>query len=358
MNNLIAVLGVTWGIASIWMGGLADRLGRRRVLIPSIILFSLASALSGFAAGFMSLFAIRALMGIAEGAFCPASFAATADAAHPERLGFAQGFQQSAFALIGLGLGPIVATLLLDQIGWRGAFFVVALPGLCLGTLLWMIIRDRPPIKPEIEADPVETARMLDDIKRVLRVRNVRFATLALLFAMCGVFVLSANTPIYLSMHLKLAPRDMGIVTSAIGFGGFAGLWTLPALSDYLGRRVMGVAGFVGGALSLLGFIYTGAQPMHLFAWLFLACAFSFGLFSLITGPISAESAPTGMIATTAGVIGGTGEILGGGLSLVIAGFVIATYGIQAMLYLALFGLMCGAVTMLFLKETAPRLRQ
>ena len=72
--------------------------------------------------GFASLFAIRALMGVAEGAFCPTSFAATADAARPDRLGFAQGFQQSAFALIGLGFGPIIATQLLESVGWRAAF--------------------------------------------------------------------------------------------------------------------------------------------------------------------------------------------------------------------------------------------
>ena len=86
---------------------------------------------------------------------------------------------------------------------------------------------------------------------------------------MCGVFVLSANTPIYLSSHLKLEPREMGLVTSAIGFGGFAGLWILPALSDFFGRRPMAVVGFLGGALSLVGFINTGAEPLHLFGWLF-----------------------------------------------------------------------------------------
>ncbi len=356
MNNLIAVLGITWGVASIWLGGLADKWGRRKVLIPSIVIFSLASAFSGFAMGFASLFAIRALMGIAEGAFCPTSFAATADAARADRLGFAQGFQQSAFALIGLGFGPIIATQLLDNIGWRAAFMVVALPGLLLSVLLWMVIRERPQSLAQVSPGSQAHHVPLNTVGTVLGVRNVKIAMLGLLCAMCGVFVLSANTPIYLSSHLKLESREMGLVTSAIGFGGFAGLWILPALSDLFGRRVMGVIGFLGGALALVGFINTGAEPWALFGWLFAACAFSFGLFSLITGPISAEFAPPGMIATTAGLIGGAGEILGGGLALIVAGFMIATYGIQSMLYLALSGLLAGAIVMMFLDETAPRL--
>ena len=51
----------------------------------------------------------------------------------------------------------------------------------------------------------------------------------------------------------------------------------------------------------------------------------------------------------------GVGEVFGGGLALVVAGYLIATYGIQSMLYLALGGLAIGVLLMFFLKETAPR---
>jgi MFS family permease len=173
---------------------------------------------------------------------------------------------------------------------------------------------------------------------------------------MCGIFVLSANIPIYLTEVLELSPVDMGIVTSAIGFGGFVGQWGLPAFSDYFGRRPVAVIGFTGGAVLLWFFMQAGADVLTLFALLFASAAFSFGLLSLITGPIATEAAPPGRISTTAGIIIGTGEIFGGGLALVVAGLVIAAYGIPAMLYLALGGLILGGMLMLCLKETAPRL--
>src|ERR1035437_9036135 len=114
LGNIIGILGICWGVFAIVMGGVSDRIGYRKVLIPAIVLFSLLSGLSGIAAGFMSLLVIRAIMGLTEGSFCPTSFAATADASEPKRRGFNQGLQQCTFALFGLGFGPIIATQLLQ----------------------------------------------------------------------------------------------------------------------------------------------------------------------------------------------------------------------------------------------------
>ncbi len=352
INALIAMLGITWGVAAVLMGSLSDKIGRRKVMLPAILLFSLASGLSGVAAGFTSLLLIRGFMGVAEGAFCPTSFAATAEASKPSRIGFNQGLQQSMFALFGLGFGPILATWLLGFMSWRGVFMLVTLPGLVLTLLLWMVIREPANIAAvRRSATPAPRA----SVGEVLKVRNVRLGMVGLLCAMCGIFVLSANAPLYLASFLKLSPIEVGLVSSAIGFGGFVGQWVLPALSDIFGRRPMAVLGFSGGAAFVFLFIHTGAEPTPLFLTLFGSTVCSFGLLSLITGPVAAESAPAGMVSTAAGLIIGVGEIFGGGLALLVAGFVIATFGIEYMLYLALGGLMLGAVLMLFLSETAPR---
>ena len=55
LGNITAVLALTWGVASVLLGGLSDKLGRRKVLIPSIIGFSLLAGLSGIATGLTSL---------------------------------------------------------------------------------------------------------------------------------------------------------------------------------------------------------------------------------------------------------------------------------------------------------------
>jgi len=362
MNLLIAALGVTWGVAAMLMGGLSDRIGRRKTLVPALIGFSVLSAFSGFATGFATLLLARAAMGVCEGAFAPASFAATAEASKPVRRGFNQGLQQSAFALFGLGFGPLIATQLLQVVDWRVIFMLVAAPGLILAVLIWRTLKPAPETAPETApapaaqmapAAPVERASFRD----VFAHRNVGLGMATLLCAMCGIFVLSANTPLYLIEHLHLTPIQMGIVTSAIGFGGFCGQWGLPALSDYIGRRAAAAVGFGLGAVFLLLFMLTGPQVPRLFVTLFLSTGFSFGLLSLITGPIAAEAAPPGRLSTTAGLIIGSGEIFGGGLALVIAGLIIGAFGLPAMLVLALGGLVVGLGLTPWLKETAPRRR-
>jgi hypothetical protein len=67
LGNLVGILAVFWGISAFAMGFLSDRIGRRNVLVPAIVIFSLMSAFSGMVSGLVGLLVIRAIMGIAEG---------------------------------------------------------------------------------------------------------------------------------------------------------------------------------------------------------------------------------------------------------------------------------------------------
>lgn len=348
MNNIVGILGLSWGIFAVLAGGLSDRIGRKRVLVPAIVAFSLLSGLSGFATGLVSLIFIRALMGISEGSFCPTSFAATNDASNPTRRGFNLGLQQSTFPLFGLAFGPLLATQLLKVMDWRWIFVMVAIPGLIIAVLLARMIRE-----PETIGTQAKVPRA--PLRELLRHRNVPLGMFALFCAMSGIFTISANIPSYLVDYLKLSNTQMGFVTSGIGFGGFLGQLGLPGVSDLIGRRKSAVIGFIIAAAFLYAFANTGANPIMLFALLFGSCFFCFGLLGLITGPIAAEAAPVGLVSSTAGIIIGSGEIFGGGIAPSIAGAIAQNYGIQHTLTMALTGLCLGIVTSLFFQETAPR---
>jgi predicted MFS family arabinose efflux permease len=191
-------------------------------------------------------------------------------------------------------------------------------------------------------------------ISDMLKHRNVPLAMLALFCAMAGIFTLSALVPSYLADYLKLSTTDQGLVTSAIGFGGFLGQLILPGVSDVAGRKLVTVLSFILGAV----FVYAFSQSVNLwalFATLLVGCFFCFGLLGLITGPIAAEAAPLGLISSTTGIIVGSGEIFGGGIAPIIAGRVAQSFGIQHTLTMALIALMIGVVVAVFLRETAPR---
>jgi predicted MFS family arabinose efflux permease len=348
-GSVIGALGLAWGVAALFLGGLSDRIGRKKVLVPAIVLFSLLSGFTGMAGSLTGLLLIRAVMGVTEGAFCPTSFATTAEASKPSRRGLLQGVQQSTFALFGLAFAPIIATQLLAVTTWRWVFVLVAVPGLITAVLLAITIRE--PVT--VQGSPGHAAQRAP-VGDVFKHRNVWLGMLSLCCAMTGIFVLSALAPSYLTDYLKLSKEQMGFVTSAIGFGGFFGQFGLPGLSDLFGRKVMAIIGFLGGAIFLYFFIHTGANPSVLFALLFGTTIFAFGLFALITGPIATEAAPLGLISLAAGIIIGVGEIFGGGVAPFIAGAIAQNYGIQFVLYFALGGLSLGVLVSLFLRETAP----
>jgi predicted MFS family arabinose efflux permease len=349
VGNCIGILGLSWGIFAALMGGLSDKIGRRKVLIPAILVFSLLSGFSGLAGGFASLLAVRALMGVAEGSFCPTSFAATADASHPKRRGFNLGLQQSGFALFGLALSPIIATQLLGVMSWRWVFALVSIPGLILGALMVVIIRE-----PKSAPRQAAVQRQHNSWRAVLKSRNIPVAMVALFCAMTGVFVLGAMLPLYLTEHLSLGTQRMGVVVSAIGFGGFVGQFGLPGLSDLLGRRLASIIGFAGTAVMLYLFRGLGAEPVALFVVLFVASFFTLGLVSLISGPVATEAAPAGMVSTAIGVVVGAGEIFGGGVAPALAGFVATHFGIQNILWLPICAVVLGIGVSVMLEETAP----
>jgi len=355
---IFGALGITWGIFAIISGNLSDKIGHRKILIPSLIIFSLASGFSGAATGLVSLIFIRALMGISEGAFCPTSFAATAAAAKPSRRGSLQGLQQSGFALFGLGLGPIIATqLLLVVPSWREVFWVVAIPGIILAIFMYFVIREPQytqggqALHETVGDSEKEKLNWLD----LLKTRNILLSMLGLFCTMSCVFVISAMVPLYLENYLKLSSQDMGIVVSAIGFGGFLGQFLVPAISDLIGRKPATFIGFLGSSIFIWVFANADATVFSLFCCLFILSFFSLGLIALLSGPIAAESAPAGLIASAIGLVVGAGEIFGGGVAPFLSGVVAEHYGIQNIFYFSLIGTILGMFISFFIKETAPR---
>jgi predicted MFS family arabinose efflux permease len=349
LGNIIGILGFTWGIFSIVLGNVSDRFGRRIVLIPSLLAFSLMAGFSGAISGVGLLLALRAIMGATEGAYLSSSVAAAGEASAAGRRGLNQGLMLSAFPLFGMALAPIIATRLLTVVpSWRWVFFIVAIPGLVLALFMWRVIRE-----PQHLA--VRSAREQVKWSDILRSRNVVLAMLSLVCAMSGVFVLASMVPSYLQDYLKLTGREMGLVMSGLGFGGFAGEWLVCAISDFTGRRSMTLVSFLGAVLSLYVFKNTGAEPLALFFGLFAASFFSFGILGLMTGPVATEGVRPALIASAIGIVSGTGEIVGGGLVPVIAGHVAESRGIQNSFYVSFVGLALGVVVSLFLIETAPR---
>ncbi|MGC5704070.1 MFS transporter [Pseudomonas sp. NFXW11] len=131
---LAYLLVITTLIAS--AGRLGDLLGRRRLLLGGIALFTLASVLCGLAPGLGWLLAARALQGLGAAVMLALSMALVGDALPKARTGAAMGLLGSMSAL-GTTLGPSLGGLLLASFGWRWIFLVNVPLGLLALVLAW-----------------------------------------------------------------------------------------------------------------------------------------------------------------------------------------------------------------------------
>jgi MFS family permease len=337
------------------MGRISDSIGRRKIVIPSLVIFSLLSAFTGLAGGIVSLLLIRGVMGAAEGAHLPASVAATSEASHVKRRGLNQGLQIGASTLLGWGFGPIIATQLLRVVpSWREVFMIVALPGLIVAVFLYKVLRDPPHLRAAVAARRTGAVAKVP-WGEVFRSRNVLIATFAIFSAMSCLFVMGAMVPTYLVDYLHLSPITMGFIMSGMGWGGFVGEFALAGLSDYIGRRNTTLLSFLGALVFAFMFSKAPANPVLLFALLLGVAFFGLGLLALLTGPVATEAVPLALTSSAIGVVSGAGEIFGGGIAPLITGFIAQKHGIQNMFWVPLIGLTLGLVVSVAMKETAPR---
>jgi predicted MFS family arabinose efflux permease len=340
-------LAFAWGGAALLLGNLSDHIGRRPVLLWAMIVFSTVIGLSGLATGLMTLVLVRIVMGLADGAFTPASIAATMELAPRKHRGLAVGLQQMTSPLVGLGFAPLLIAALLPVLDWRWIFPLFALPGFILATILWKLL----PRPVSGRATRFAPGNLLADVRTLLGFRNI-WALMVLMLAWLTCMIgLSTFLPSYLTDYLALPFETMSRIMSAFGFGGAVGMMILPALSDWLGRKKVVLLGILGAAAAIYALPYAGADPSALFACLFVAMMCVFGLTTLTVGPISEESVPPGLAASATGLVIAAGEFFGGGIAPMLLGRIATAFGIEHIHWLPLGALALAFVFALLLQD-------
>lgn len=129
-----------YGLLSPLAGFLADRFNRSRLIVLSLLIWSLLTWLTGHARNFEELLVVRALMGLSEAAYLPAALALIADYHRGDTRSLATGIHMTGLS-VGTGLAGIGGWLAEKQ-GWRFAFDVFGWLGVAYAVLLWFVLRD------------------------------------------------------------------------------------------------------------------------------------------------------------------------------------------------------------------------
>lgn len=121
-------------------GWLADRFGARKVLIASVILWSIFTGLTGAAWSLASMIIIRFLFGIGEGGFQPSSSKVISQVFPEEKRAGAMSIMLSSGGIIALII-PVLSVGLLTSIGWRTTFVIMGIIGVVIATLYWYFVK-------------------------------------------------------------------------------------------------------------------------------------------------------------------------------------------------------------------------
>ena len=122
---------------------IADRRTRKTIIAFAIVLWSAMTALCGAAIGFWSLFFARMGVGVGEAGSGPAAQSLLSDYFRRHELGRAMGVL-SLGSTIGTATGLIAGGLLAEAFGWRMAFVLLGAPGIVLGAVLYLTVREPP----------------------------------------------------------------------------------------------------------------------------------------------------------------------------------------------------------------------
>ena len=276
----------TYMIAAPVLGFLADRFSRWIIVGVCVILWSFATAASGFAATFAALFITRIFVGIGEGGYGPAAPTILSDYFALQMRGRIMAIFCGAIP-VGSALGYVLGGLINHQLGWRWAFYMVAIPGILLG--LFCFFQTDPRARSGLRSERKRAS--LADYFALFRNRSFMInclAQTAMTFALGGLAFWMSAYLIFRKQPPELATPIFGGITVVAGLlstllGGFA--------ADRLQKRFSGSYFLVSGLGMLMAFplclamLYT---PFPL-AWVFLFGAVFFVF--LNTGPSNAALA-------------------------------------------------------------------
>lgn len=225
-------------VGAIVFGILADRFGRRPVLIVNILSFSFIELACAFAPSLSALLILRALFGVAMGGEWGVGAALTFEALPKNGRGVFSGILQEGYAL-GSILASIFFAVFFNHIGWRGLFILGAIPALLAFYVqirvpespVWLAGAKVRGQRPAVRWRPALPQHLLDFLPT--------FGFLILL--MTAFMSFSHGTqdlyPTFLEVHAGLTPPVVGTIGLLYGLGSIAGGYVFGSLSERWGRK-------------------------------------------------------------------------------------------------------------------------
>ncbi|MEO7273409.1 MAG: MFS transporter [Vicinamibacterales bacterium] len=332
-------------------GVIADRYGRTKALMGSILTYSVFTAACGLSQSATQLAVFRVFLGIGMGGEWASGAALVSESWPREHRGKALGLMQSAWA-IGYGAAAIVTWLVLPRYGWRAVFFVGVIPALLT---MW--------IRRYVEEPAIWKARQPtgEHAFKQMFAPGVAGITVALtIMNACTLFAWWGFN-LWLPGFLALPVAQGGVGLSTGTMSGFVvamqvGMWfgyvTFGFISDALGRKRVYITYLIVAAVLLFTYVSVRTPIVLLLLGPFVAF-FATGYYSGF-GAVTAEVYPTAIRATAQGFTYNIGRVASA-VAPYAVGSLAQTRGFSAALSICSVAFLLAAFTWIWIPETRGR---
>jgi len=227
---------ITYFVAGIPIARLADRSSRKLIVSAALVVWSVMTALTGQAQTFWQLVIARMGVGIGEAGGSPPSQSLITDYVPPERLSRAMSVIIIG-AMVGGGFGVVFGGWAGTQYGWRMALLFVSVPGLALGVLFYLTVRE-PPRRASATASEAISGNLLEALLLLKRIPAYVHLTLAASFVALVSTGRQLWEPTFIRRVYDLSAQDAGLTYMLISIvPGVVGAYLLSVTMDKLAER-------------------------------------------------------------------------------------------------------------------------
>ncbi len=225
-----------YSLASLPLARVADQRRRVTLITTCVAVWSSFTILAGRVANFGQLALARFGLGIGEAGSGPASQSIVADYFGPEERALPMAFI-AASVPIGLMVSFFVGGYLVESVGWRATLFWVGAPGLVLGAVVGLTVREPARGASEHSHAEVRSYGLSETLSDLWSLRSFRWIVLGASLDVFAGYVLLVWSPSYLMRVHGMGPAEAGAwLGTASGVGGIAGTFLGGAFAQRMGR--------------------------------------------------------------------------------------------------------------------------